>query len=262
MSVVAGYDIAEKTLEFRINGFVVFEELIPHEKIDRILEAWAPIRDADIELQGEDPPRGWGRYNVRVPFREPFVDPDIFEHPAVVAFLQQALGEDYVWTHFDSNIPIPGADYQNWHRDGRANLFPGVVTPAPDMGVKFPLVDTSEENGSFEVMPCTQYVTDEVAPRADLNEILGAGADANEAYRPVRLNLEKGSVWMQDGRCYHRGTPNRSQHPRDELCMGISRPFLHSSWLHENIEKAFPRALWDSLSDHAQQVLRLMRVED
>lgn len=262
MSAKTDYNIAEKVLDFRINGFVVFEDAIPHDKIDRILEAWAPIRDLGIKHQGETPSRGWGRYNVRVPFRDPFVDPDIFEHPALVAVIEQVLCDDYIWTHFDSNIPIPGADYQNWHRDGRANLFPGIVTPAPDIGVKFPLVDTNEENGSFEVIPCTQYVTDEVLPRKDLDDVLGKGPELNPAYKAVRVNLKKGSLWMQDGRNYHRGTPNRSHHPRDELCMGMSRPFMFSGWQHEDTAKHFPRKLWESLPDHAKQVLRLMRVED
>ena len=79
------------TSELRSNGVVVFEDLISSEKIDRILEAWKPIRNADIKRQGENPPRGWGRYNVRVPFREPFVDQEIFDHPAVVQFLEQVL---------------------------------------------------------------------------------------------------------------------------------------------------------------------------
>ena len=153
MGLTAGYDIDQKMQEWRINGFVVFEDLIPHEKIDRIREAWIPVRDEDIERQGDYPFRGFRRYNVRVPFTRPFVDPEIFEHPALVAFLDRAMGPDYVWSHFDSNIPLPGTDYQTWHRDGQVALYPGVKTPALAVGVKFPLVDTNEENGSFEVLP-------------------------------------------------------------------------------------------------------------
>ena len=62
---------------------------------------------------------------MRVPFRRPFVDPEIFEHPALVAFLEAVLGKDYVWPHFDSNIPLPGTDYQSWHRDGMSSPFRG-----------------------------------------------------------------------------------------------------------------------------------------
>ena len=158
MNIIAGYDVGRLTTEFRVNGFVVFDGLIAQGTLDRIQEAWTPIRDADIERQGPHPHRGWGRYNVRVPFRRPFVDPEIFEHPALVAFLEAVLGPDYVWPHFDSNIPLPGTDYQRWHRDGLSSPFQGIRTPTYQVGVKFPLVDTSEENGSFEVIPCSQYI--------------------------------------------------------------------------------------------------------
>jgi hypothetical protein len=105
------YNTDQLMEEWRINGFVVFEDLIPVATVDRIRAAWLPIRERDVIRQGEQPVRGWGRYNVRVPFERPFVDPAIFEHPALVDFLKKALGPDYVWAHFDSNIPLPGCDY-------------------------------------------------------------------------------------------------------------------------------------------------------
>ena len=91
MGLDTKYDIDQMMEEWRINGFVVFDDLIPTEIIDRILEAWIPIRDRDIERQGKYPPRGYHRYNVRVPFKRPFVDPVIFEHPALVAFWNVSL---------------------------------------------------------------------------------------------------------------------------------------------------------------------------
>ena len=194
------YDVDQLLEEWRINGFVVFEDLIPTATIDRIREAWAPLREAGVKEQGTKPVRGTGRYNIRVPFQRPFVDPDIFEHPSLVQFLEGALGEDYVWNHFDSNIPIDTCkDYQRWHRDTQIP-FPGLMTPAYTVGVKIPL--------------------------------------------------------------FHRGTPNFTEAPRDELCMAISRPWLFNTWQYEYTEPHLPRKLWDCLSDHARQVLRRQRVKD
>ncbi len=107
---VAGYDIAAQVWDFRINGFVVFDDIVPDEKLDRILEAWRPIREEDVKRQGELPRRGRFRYNVRVPFVAPLLDDEIFDHPALVAFLEQILGPDYVCFAFDSNIPYPGTE--------------------------------------------------------------------------------------------------------------------------------------------------------
>ena len=255
------YDIAEKTQQFRINGFVVFEDLIAHETIDRIREAWIPVRDAGIVSQGENPPtRGWGRYNVPVPYKPPFLDEKIFEHPSLVTFLEEILGPDYVWFVFDSNIPMPGTDYQRWHRDGINSLYPEITTPCFQVGVKFPLCDTSEVNGSFEVMPCMQYVGD--LPAENLDDIFGHGTDFKDNFNSRRLNLKKGSLWIHDNRVIHRGTPNHSDLPRDEICMAMSSSWVFSRWQHEHTEQHFSPDLWNSLSDHAKQVLRWQRLEE
>ena len=257
---VAGYDIAAQARDFRINGFIVFEDLIAPEKLDRILEAWKPIRDEDVKRQGELPIRGRFRYNVRVPFAEPFLDEEIFEHPALVAFLEEILGPDYVCFAFDSNIPYPETDYQKWHRDGYHQLFEGVILPTYQVGVKFPLCDTSEENGSIEVIPGTQYVLGEELPE-NLDDLVGTGPNEGR-YHSTRLNMKKGSLWIQDNRVIHRGTPNRSSEPRDELCMPMSFPWMHPKWLQEETAPQITRQLWDSLSDHARHVLRWQRIQD
>ena len=70
--------------------------------------------------------------------------------------------QDYHITNYHSNNPCPGAVTQHWHRDtsvGRDLPFQSLAT-CPCVGVKFPLVDTSEANGSIEVLPCTQYLAD------------------------------------------------------------------------------------------------------
>jgi hypothetical protein len=254
------FDVNRLMQEWRINGFVVFEGLIPLEKIDRIRQAWMPIRDDGIKQHGQGN-ASKHRYNIGVPFESPFVDEEIFEHPALVEFLERVLGPDYVCAGFDSNTPFPGSEYQSWHRDCYS-LFPGLMTPAYQLGVKFPLVDTCEENGSFEVIPCTQHVADEDL-QTELDDVIGAGVNRRAQYHPIRLNLKKGSLWVHDARVYHRGTPNRSDHSRDELGMSFCRPWLFSKHMLQGYtEPHFPRKLRDGLSPHAQQVLRYQRVKD
>ena len=171
---------------------------------------------------------------MRVPFEQPFVDPEIFEHPALVEFLERAPGQDYVWSHFDSNTPLPDTDYQHWHCDAPPTVAPGLMMPAFAVGAKFPLVDTNEENGSFEVIPCTQSIVEEDIGR-NLDAVLGQGENRRGHCDPVRLNLKKSSLWVRDGRAIHRAPPIHSDHPGD---------------------------LWQGLSDHARQVLRWQRVKD
>lgn len=269
MNVTTEYNVDQLIEEFKINGFVVFDDLIPPETLYRICEAWLPIRDRGIEIQGDNPNRGTNRYCILIPFECPFVDPDIFDHPDLVKFFDNVLGDDYVCDHFQSNTPLLGSEYQRWHRDG-ALIFPGLMTPTFNVILRIPLVDATEENGSIEVLPSSHYIADEEVCYKEIegrsgkwfDPIFGEGSDRNGSYYPIRLNVKRGSVWLCDPRVIHRGTPNLSDHSRDELSMGFSRPWLFSPLLHENTEKNFPRDLWESLSDHARQVMRWQRVKD
>ena len=127
-----------------------------------------------------------------------------------------------------------------------------------------------EDNGSFEVIPSTQYLADSALCEKEINgrknkwfnNVFGSGAEHRGRYYPVRLNLKKGSLWMQDGRAFHRGTPNVSDHTRDELCMSFNRPWFNSHWQQEEMKTDFPQDLWDSLSDHARHVLRWQWIKE
>lgn len=103
------------------------------------------------------------RYTMYVPWEQPFAASQIFENPVLLAFLDRYWGtSDYHITCYHSNNPYPGSEYQQWHRDaGISKLVPHVgLEVCPHFGIKFPLVDTYEENGSFEILPATQYLAD------------------------------------------------------------------------------------------------------
>ena len=104
MSVATQYNCDQLIEEFKINGFIILEDFISDDKLDRIYEAWIPIRDREIERQGNDPNRGPNRYSVILPLEAPFVDPDIFEHPTLVKLFENVLGEDYICRDFNSKI--------------------------------------------------------------------------------------------------------------------------------------------------------------
>lgn len=267
MSVATQYNCDQLIEEFKINGFIVLEDFISDDKLDRIYEAWIPIRDREIERQGDDPNRGPNRYAIIIPLERPFVDPDIFEHPTLVKLFENVLGEDYVCQNFNSNVPFPGSVYQKWHRDVEL-IFPGLMTPTISVAIRIPLVDTTEENGSIEVLPSSHYIADEEVCYKEIegrkgkwfDQVLGEGPNRIGRYYPIRLNVKRGTIWLYDPRLFHRGTPNVSDHPRDELSIGFSRPWFTNQRMHGNTDNDIPRDLWDSLSDHARQVMRLKNV--
>ena len=98
----ADVDFDLKLAEFKINGYAVFEDMIPGEKIDRIREAFLPllahIQERETEVSNVelgDPRIGQGRlqttnrYTLTIPWVEPFADPAIYEHPVILEFLDR-----------------------------------------------------------------------------------------------------------------------------------------------------------------------------
>ena len=255
------YNLDDKLDELRINGYVVFEQLIDHGTIDRIREAFMPLLENVVEREEISPSDkehgdiliGCGRrnhvrrYSCHVPWIEPFTDPEIYEHPVVMETFERYWGtDDFHLTCYHSNTPYPGSSFQHWHRDGGVHkLVPHVgLETCPHFGIKFPLVDTSEENGSFEVLPGTQYLANpDLEGRYD--EILTKGD-----YPSRRLDLNKGDLWIQDPRALHRGTPNRATAPRPELVICYSLP-----WINNTRPMQIARHDYERLSERGKKMM-------
>lgn len=227
-------DLAIKLAEFRIKGFALFSDLVSAQKLDLLCAAFLPllnhVKEREIEIRRRetgDLRKGKGRmqlpnrYTLNWPLDPPFLDPEIYANPVMLEFLEQYWGtDDFHVTCLHSNNPCPGSTLQHWHRDTPL-LTPGIGNPShPHFGVKIPLVDTSEENGSIEVLPCTQYLADS-ALEGQYDDILRKG---DFDLKPCRLNMRRGAFWVQDPRTLHRGTPNTSNGPRPELviCYSLS----------------------------------------
>ena len=128
--------------------YVTFEDqAIPVETIDRIREAFLPLLEEvkthshtqgeDVKIRGHTDARLVvegrlqivNRYTMYVPWEQPFADPQIFENPVMLDFLDRYWGtSDYHITCYHSNNPYPGSEYhQRWHRDaGISKLVPHV----------------------------------------------------------------------------------------------------------------------------------------
>ena len=261
-------DIDQLVDELQINGFVVFDDLIPVDTIDRIYARCRPMMDRveswnSTTLKGEGS-TGQGRvtqkqrFKIYPPFEMPFCDPVITENPLVLELLERVWGTDDIEIRdYSSNCPAPGTEYQNWHRDGML-LAANLTLPVyPALSLNFSLVDTNEENGSTELIPCTHHCS--IArlhhvpgsERAQsLNEIIGRGRYPSK----MRLNLPRGSAWICDPRVIHRGTPNRSDHTR--IMLGIS---YTQSWFGGRDRDAVPELTgdqFDQLSDRGKRLLR------
>ena len=135
-------------------------------------------------------------------------------------------------------------------RCGDSKLVPHVgLEVCPHFGIKFPLVDTYEENGSFEILPATQYLADPELENC-YDEVLTKG----DFPTARRLNLKKGTLWVQDPRTLHRGTPNRADHARPEFVICYSLPWFA---MRKPIEMT--QAEYDKLSERGREMLSRVR---
>ena len=260
------FDLA--VAEFRIKGFVVLEDVLSVDTVDRIREAFLPMLAHVKERETGFAEKEWGdlrtgfgrqqvisRYTLTIPWVLPFADPEVYENPAILEFLQCLWGtDDFHIKCFHSNSPYPGSQFQRWHRDtGLPSDLPHVgIDTCPIVGVKFPLVDTSEENGSIEVLPSTQYISNpELESRYD--EVLTKGHYPSAH----RLNMKKGTMWIQDVRTLHRGTPNTSVEPRPEIVVCYGRP-----WIAIGQDVKVPPQIHEGFSERAKKLFDRCQIVD
>src|SRR6266542_1881533 len=135
--------------EVQMNGYVLFEGVIPRERIDTIRAAFFKKLDEHRARAASN--RGTNRFQMHMPFEEPFIDPLIIEHPLALAILDAMLGENCHCHYFASDTALPGSDYQAVHSDIHL-LFPETLLslPAYSIVVNIPLIDVKPENGPVE----------------------------------------------------------------------------------------------------------------
>ena len=71
MSDIKDINVNQLAEEFKINGFIVIEDFIPIDILDRIYKAWLPIRDREIERLMGISNRGLKRYAIDIPLERP-----------------------------------------------------------------------------------------------------------------------------------------------------------------------------------------------
>jgi hypothetical protein len=224
-------------------GFCVVPNLFPVDIIDRWNQAFQPLLQRHIELEGHLQNRGPARYYVTLPFVRPFADPAIFENDTVLAIVENLVGKDGVMCQLATDTPLLGSDYQEIHRDTQL-LFPetGKETPPYQLAVNFPLVDVTLENGPMEFTRGSHMLS-----KAEGLRRLEAGEIKLE-----KLLLKRGDVIIRDVRHLHRGTPNRTNVPRPMVVIGYSRRWL----FRPEVDIKIPRATYETLSERAKFWLR------
>lgn len=240
----------------RRDGVVVLKQILDPAKLRLLRTALAPALAARMSRAGPD--RGPSRYYATPPFVPPFFDPEVFQHPAIMGVVKRLIGEDCVMCQYASDTPVDSkSDYQEIHRDA-APLFPecedGKVAEEPPMAqiaVNFPLVDVlppssnRPSNGPVEIIKGTHRLS-----VAEGQALIKSGVKLEPSWMAL------GDVSIRDVRMLHRGSPNRTDEPREMMVLGYSRAWLRRPEVGLRVK----RSLYDGLNAEGRALLRFERI--
>jgi ectoine hydroxylase-related dioxygenase (phytanoyl-CoA dioxygenase family) len=233
-------DNAESLAErLRVNGFIVLENAIPVKLIREVREAFQVLLEDAMQRPAN---RGKGRFDIPIPFKPPFNNPQIYANETVLAIVQRILGSDCVAGTLGSVTNLPETDYQPVHQDAPGELYPGIALPPFKLNMCFPLVNVTEELGPMELWPGTHWV-----PNPHMIEQVASGMHSYKAIGP------EGTIVIRDPRTWHRGTPNRGKEPRTLMGVNYTRQWFRNTTAQPI---SIPAATWETLSERERRLLR------
>ena len=261
---------------FYRDGFVVVRDALTEEQLASIRNGCArvisEIMELDTNRQGN---RGSHRYSfgsasasghqVHQPEWAMLID-----LPTVTPLLEAIFeSPDYICRGGGGDFCLPGAvEYQPLHSDvadrrekadhaaaadSDGSKFSGsfwdprgLMTlrdlPCPYICCNFLMTDLDAVNGPTRQIPGTQNSRE---PIPDLD------SEPTWMKHSTICPAPAGSVLIRDPRAWHGGTPNLSNELR-----AIPNIEYYAPWFHEPMVRSMPRYLYESLSDHAQQICR------
>lgn len=239
--------VAAAVKQVKVNGYVLFESALDPDFLDELRDAYMALFERYI-LNPEPRPT-YNHHRLDLPFRPPFSDERVINNPLAMPVVDALLGTDCICPYFASNTCLPGSHYQPIHSDVAA-LFPesGLAPPAYHVVVNIALVDTSEDNGPMEMWPGGTHFS--TLPQEEIEQA-AAAMYSEQAVMPA------GSLLIRDGRMWHRGTQNRSEHARPNIALVYVRPWLG---LRHRRTIGIPQESYDRLSPRAQQLFRFASI--
>jgi len=246
-----GRSFASLKDEFDRSGYLIFERVLPPERVAEIRAALAPHLARD--LLGRNDFEGTKTNRVYALLAKSPVFAELAIHPLALAFVEAELGESCLLSALLAINLHPGETVQPWHLDDSGAKIP---RPRPARGIStfWALDDTTEQNGATEIIPGShlwdgQYIAGAIKPAHFTNE-----AEHDEGDRPdaVKLIMPSGSLAITKGTLWHRGGANRSDRPRliitPQYCVGWVRQL-------ENMALAGPADVASRLPERARELI-------
>ena len=227
---LGGRSFAEARADFDRDGYIIFEQVLEPDRVDRVRAALQPYLDAD--LTGRNDFEGLKSNRVYAMLAKSPVFAELVTHPLALAFAEADLGESCLLSACLAINLQPGETVQPWHYDDNHLRVP---RPRAPFGVStFWAIDPmTEDNGATELLPGSH-----TWPENSIEGANSAADFANTDIRPVdddpapradaiKAVMPSGSLMVTKGTLWHRGGANRSDAPRlivtPQYCPGWAR---------------------------------------
>ena len=242
--------------EYDSKGYLVFENVMPIDKVEFVREALQPY----LNKLGRNNFGGFKSNRVYALLaKAPEVFSDMATHPLVLAFAEADLGDSCLLSSLLAVNLQPGETAQPWHHDD-FDIFVPRPRPAYGLSAFWAIDDTTKENGATDIIPGS-HLWGEGQHKAplpgDFQTISKtASMDPNEDPQPhpdaVKITLTAGSLMIVKGTLIHRGGANQSNANRlivtPQYCVGWARQL-------ENMMAAVPRSIVATLPERTRQLI-------
>lgn len=250
-------ELAVRLIE--VNGYVLFEGVLPSEQVERLNGRMAELLDAFMKENQFDLNEGFhdgtNHIGLHLPFEQPFCDESVVAHPFVTDVVEQILGTDCLMTYFASNTSMPGGTKpQQVHADMGARFGDrcGANLPITHLVVNYPLVDVTEQNGPMEAWPGGTHLHPDRWYSSNAHD----KSKLAEHMHSFKATMPAGSIMIRDDRMWHRGTPNRSDRPRTNIAL------IYTAAANGPAQGTIqiPQETYDRFSDKTKRLLRKEKI--
>jgi ectoine hydroxylase-related dioxygenase (phytanoyl-CoA dioxygenase family) len=244
-----GRSFGEWREQFDRDGFLIFERVLTPATVAAIRAALAPHLARD--LKGRNDFEGLSTNRVYALLAKSPVFAELVTHPLALAFVEAELGKSCL---LSACLAIT---VQPWHTDDGGARLP---RPRPAVGVStfWAIDDTTETNGSTEIVPGSHLWDERRIAGATTPEVFGMKSALDQDHDPgrrtdaVKLAMPSGSLAITKGTLWHRGGANRSDKPRliitPQYCVGWMRQL-------ENMCLAVPPDVAERLPERARELI-------
>ncbi len=234
---------------FNRDGFVALEGVLSAEQLAHAQGgARRVVTEQTSAILFDKANRGYARYSFGSQVHHPEWAM-LIDLPTILPIIEAIWGhDDFTATGAGGDYSLPGAEIQHLHSDmrdpfndplGQINIFD---MPTPFIVVNYLMTEFTKVNGAIRFVPGTQRTR--LRPPDLENE--------PEHWQRSIVCAPAGTAIVRDVRCWHGGTPNRSDSARIMTSAGYYAPWFRQM----GVDRHLPLELYRQMPERGQVLCR------